>query len=154
MSVQLPGWRVEVMHGVNLNVLHRREPAHYGGLSLLELERRIGGFAQQLGMRTRFFQSNAEGEFVERLHALEGEADAVLLNAGAWSHYAWAIRDALEIAGLPAAEVHLSDVGSREPWRRVSIFDGLCVAQVSGLGADGYRVALSALRKALDEAAG
>lgn len=152
MSAQSPAYRVEVMHGVNLDVLHRRDPAHYGGLSLLELERRIAGFAEQLGMRTRFFQSNAEGEFVQRLHALQGEADAVLLNAGAWSHYAWAIRDALEIAGLPAAEVHLSDVKSRERWRSVSIFDGLCVAQVSGLGPDGYRVALTELRKALAEA--
>lgn len=147
-----PGYRVEVMHGVNLNMLDRRDPRHYGGIGLLALERRIDGFAREMGMRARFFQSNSESELIERLHRLRGESDAILINAGAWSHYAWAIRDALEIAGLPTAEVHLSDVESRERWRRVSVFDGLCVAKVSGKGPDGYREALEALKRALDDA--
>lgn len=140
------------MHGVNLDMLHRRDPAHYGELDLLGLERMIEGFAHELGLRARFFQSNFEGELVERLHRLEGEADGILINAGAWSHYAWAIRDALELTGLPAVEVHLSDVEKRDPWRRVSIFDGICVGKVFGKGPEGYRIALQALQQALEGA--
>jgi 3-dehydroquinate dehydratase II len=143
------GYRIEVMHGVNLDMLHRRDPRHYGDLGLLALERRIESFAHELGLSTRFFQSNSEGAFVERLHRLEGEVDGILVNAGAWSHYAWAIRDALEITGLPAVEVHLSDVQSREPWRRVSIFEGLCIEKISGRGPEGYRLALRRLKEAL-----
>jgi 3-dehydroquinate dehydratase II len=143
------GYRIEVMHGANLDMLHRRDPRHYGDLGLLELQRKIEGFAHDLGLSCRFFQSNFEGEMVERLHRLEGAADGILINAGAWSHYAWAIRDALEITGLPAVEVHLSDVASREPWRRVSIFDGVCIGKVAGMGPDGYRLALQQLQGAL-----
>lgn len=143
------GHRIEVMHGVNFDVLERRDPGHYGGLSLLQLERRIDGFAQELGLRVRFFQTNFEGEMVQRMHRLAGEADGVVINAGAWTHYAWAIRDALEIAQLPAVEVHLSDVGGREDWRKVSIFDGLCVAKFAGHGPEGYRLGLQALRETL-----
>lgn len=145
------GYRIEVMHGVNLDMLHRRDPRHYGDLGLLALERKIESFAHELGLSTRFFQSNSEGEFVDRLHRLEGEADGIVVNAGAWSHYAWAIRDALEITRLPAVEVHLSDVRRREPWRRVSIFEGLCLEQISGKGPDGYRLALQRLHEALSD---
>jgi 3-dehydroquinate dehydratase-2 len=143
-------WRIEVMHGVNLDQLGRRDPALYGTLTLPELEQRIASEAGELGLQTRFFQTNYEGAFVERLHALEGQADAILLNPGAWGHYAWAIRDALEIAALPALEIHLSDVRSREQWRRVSVIGDLCFATVSGRGADGYRDALALLRERLD----
>lgn len=143
-------YRIEVIHGVNLDVLQRRDPHHYGGLGLIALQRQIEGFAGELGLRLRFFQTNFEGELVERLHRLEGEADGVLINAGAWSHYAWAIRDALEIAALPTVEVHLSDVRAREAWRQVSIFEGLAVATFSGRGADGYRMGLQALRGAIE----
>jgi 3-dehydroquinate dehydratase-2 len=141
--------RVEIMHGVNLDQLGRRDPGHYGALTLPELERAIGDFGHELGLTTRFFQTNHEGRFVEHLHALDGVADAILLNPGAWAHYAWAIRDALEIAALPAVEVHLSDVSSREEWRRVSVIRDLCVATVSGRGVDGYRVALERVRQEL-----
>lgn len=141
--------RIEVMHGVNFDVLDRRDPDLYGGLSLLQLERRIESFAQELGLRVRFFQTNFEGAMVERMHRLAGEADGVLINAGAWTHYAWAIRDALEVARLPAVEVHLSDVDSREQWRRVSIFEGLCLAKFAGHGPEGYRLGLQALSDAL-----
>ena len=110
--------RVEVMHGVNLDQLGRRDPEHYGRVTLDALERRIEADARELGLVVRFFHSNHEGEFVEHLHRLEDLADAVLLNAGAWTHYSWAIRDALELAGLPAVEVHLSDVQSREEFRQ------------------------------------
>jgi len=143
-------YRIEVMHGVNLSMLGRRDPAHYGTLTLSELEQHVEGFAAELGLRARFFQSNSESEFVERLHLLHDDADGIVLNPGAWTHYSWAIHDALEIAGLPAVEVHLSDVKSREPWRRLSVIEDLCVASVSGQGVDGYRVALEKLRAALE----
>jgi 3-dehydroquinate dehydratase-2 len=148
--MSLAPYRIEVMHGVNLDQLGRRDPLLYGTLTLGELERQIEDNARELGMGTRFFQTNHEGAFVERLHALEGQVDAVLLNPGAWSHYAWAIRDALEIAALPAVEIHLSDVEHREPWRRLSVIRDLCFATVSGRGPDGYRDALALLRAELE----
>ncbi|MGI8803595.1 MAG: type II 3-dehydroquinate dehydratase [Solirubrobacteraceae bacterium] len=138
----LPANRIEVMHGVNLNMLGRRDPALYGTQTLAGLERRVSEFAHELGLEVRFFQTNAEGEFVEHLHRLAGVVDGVLLNPGAWTHYSWAIRDALEITGLPAVEVHLSDVERREDWRRVSVVGDLCVATVSGRGVDGYHEGL------------
>ena len=141
--------RVEVMHGVNLDQLGRRDPTHYGGLTFEQLELQISDAAHELGLQTRFFQSNHEGEFVEHLHRLEGLADAIVLNPGAWTHYSYAIRDALELTGLPAAEVHLSDVDAREPWRRQSVIAELCVARVAGKGPDGYREALELLRARL-----
>jgi 3-dehydroquinate dehydratase-2 len=143
--------RVEVMHGVNLDQLGRRNPEHYGGVDLAELQRRISGWAAELGLIARFFQTNHEGEFVERLHGIKSDADGVILNPGAWTHYSYAIRDALELAALPAVEVHLSDVDSREEWRRISVITELCIGRVSGQGPDGYRQALSLLR---DELAG
>jgi 3-dehydroquinate dehydratase-2 len=143
-------YRLEVIHGVNLDQLGRRDPLLYGTLTLAELEGRIEGQARELGLQTRFFQTNYEGAFVERLHALAGEADAILLNPGAWTHYAWAIRDALEIAGLPALEIHLSDVQGREQWRRTSVIGELCFATISGRGPDGYSDALKLLREELD----
>jgi 3-dehydroquinate dehydratase-2 len=146
--------RIEVMHGVNLDQLGRRDPDLYGTLTLAELERRVEQRAEALGLRTTFFQSNHEGEFVERLHALREEADAIVLNPGAWTHYAWSIRDALEIASLPAVEVHLSDVQAREPWRQTSVIAELCLATVSGRGADGYDEALGLLRDELAGGAG
>jgi 3-dehydroquinate dehydratase-2 len=145
-----PEYRIEVMHGVNLNQLGRRDPLLYGTLTLAELERQIEEQAAELGLATRFFQTNHEGAFVEHLHALGSDADAILLNPGSWTHYAWAIRDALEIAALPAIEVHLSDVENREPWRRHSVIRELCFATVSGRGPDGYRDALGQLREELD----
>jgi 3-dehydroquinate dehydratase-2 len=143
-------YRIEVMHGVNLDQLGRRDPLLYGTLTLPELERQIEAHAGVLSLDTRFFHSNHEGAFVEHLHSIGGEADAILLNPGSWTHYAWAIRDALEIAGLPAIEIHLSDVEHREPWRRVSVIRDLCFATVSGRGPDGYRDALARLREELD----
>jgi 3-dehydroquinate dehydratase-2 len=141
--------RVEVMHGVNLDQIGRRDPTHYGGGTFDDLERRISETADEFGLTTRFFQTNHEGEFVEHLHRLEGMADAIVLNPGAWTHYSYAIRDALELTGLPAVEVHLSDVESREPWRRESVIRELCLASVAGKGPDGYREALERLRTEL-----
>jgi 3-dehydroquinate dehydratase II len=137
--------RVEVMHGVNFDVLERRDPKLYGGTALTELENRIKHWARELDLEARFFQTNSEGEFVEHLHRLPEIADAALINAGAWTHYSRAIADALELARVPTVEVHISDIHSREDWRQVSVFDGLVVAQVSGKGLDGYREGLEIL---------
>jgi 3-dehydroquinate dehydratase-2 len=136
--------RVQVLHGVNFDMLGSRDPLHYGGMSLPELEVRIKRFAAEAGLEVAFFQSNEEGEFVEHLHRLPELADAAILNPGAWTHYSWAIRDALEIAGVPAVEIHLSDVTKREEFRKVSVFDGLEVriGRIYGKGPDGYRDAL------------
>jgi 3-dehydroquinate dehydratase II len=142
-------YRIEVMHGVNLDQLGRRDPLLYGTLTLPQLERQIEEHASTLELATSFFHTNHEGVFVEHLHSLR-QADAILLNPGSWTHYAWGIRDALEIAGLPALEIHLSDIENREPWRRVSVIRELCFATISGLGPDGYRDALLQLREELD----
>jgi 3-dehydroquinate dehydratase II len=137
--------RVAVLHGVNFDILDRRDPEIYGGLSLSKLETKIQDWGRELGLETIFFQTNSEGEFVEYLHRAPELADAVLINAGAWTHYSRAIADALDVAALPAVEVHLSDVESREDWRRVSVFDGLVLSKVAGKGPDGYRNALAVL---------
>ncbi len=148
----MPGaYRIEVMHGVNLNMLGRRDPAQYGTLTLMQLEQHISEYASALDLEVRFLQTNAESEFVEHLQGLAELADAIVLNPGAWTHYSWAIRDALEIAALPAVEVHLSNVKAREEWRRVSVVEELCVASICGKGTEGYREALEVLRGMLEE---
>ena len=141
--------RVEVMHGVNLDVLGRRDPTHYGGISLTELEVTVKRFARELELELTFSQTNHEGEFCENLHRAAESADGLVLNPGAWTHYSWAIRDALEVAGLPAVEVHLSAVDEREEWRRISVIRDLCVGSVQGKGVEGYREALGLLHERL-----
>jgi len=141
--------RIYVMHGVNLDQLGRRDPAHYGGMSFLQLEQAIDAFAVELDLNARFFHTNHEGEFTEELHRLVDLADAAIVNAGAWSHYSRAIGDALQFAGVPVIEVHLSDVMAREDWRRVSVLSDACVATISGKGVDGYREALEILKREL-----
>ncbi len=138
--------RVLVLHGINLGALERRPAEHYGGLTYTQLEHRIARFARELELQTRFFQSNHEGEFVEQLHKASDYADGLLLNPGAWTHYAWSLRDALEISGLPAVEVHLSDVDSREAFRHVSVLEGVRIGKVAGKGVDGYRDGLELLK--------
>jgi len=142
--------RVMVMHGINLGALDRRPAEHYGGLTLLRLEQQIGRFGRELGLEVRCFQSDFEGEYVQELHKAGDFSDGLILNPGAWTHYAWAIRDALEVSGLPAVEVHLSDVDAREEFRRVSVLEGVCIARVKGHGPDGYRDALAHLKETFD----
>jgi 3-dehydroquinate dehydratase-2 len=138
-------YKIAVMHGVNLDQLGNRDESLYGSMTLPELEGMLGERASDLGLQTSCFQSNHEGDFVEHLHGLRGTADGLLINPGAWTHYAWAIRDALEIAALPAVEVHLSDPLAREPFRHVSVISDLCFATVRGRGAEGYGEALELL---------
>jgi 3-dehydroquinate dehydratase-2 len=141
--------RVAVLHGVNFNVLERRDPAMYGGLSLVELESKIQAWARALNLEAIFFQTNSEGEFCEYLHRVPELADAAIVNAGAWSHYSRAIADALDVAGVPAVEVHLSNVEGRDEWRKLSVFEGLVLEKIFGKGPDGYREALELLAKEL-----
>ena len=148
----MPANRVEVMHGVNLDMLGRRDPEQYGNLTLPELEVAIGRFARDLGLTTTFFHSNHEGEFVEHLHRLPDVADAAIINAGAWTHYSWAIHDALEFSGVPAVEVHISDISAREDWRKVSVFDDLVIGKVFGRRLEGYREALEMIARELGAA--
>jgi 3-dehydroquinate dehydratase-2 len=117
---------------------------------LSELEVRIKRWGRELGLEATFFQTNHEGEYVEYLHRLPELADGAILNPGSWTHYSWAIRDALELSRVPAVEVHISDVMAREEWRRHSVFDGLVIGKVSGQGAEGYREALELLAEELE----
>ena len=143
--------RVDVMHGVNLDQLGRRDPEQYGTLTFTELEVRVKGFCKELDLDVTFWQTNHEGEFCESLHKAAERADGLLLNPGAWTHYSYAIRDALELTAVPAVEVHLSAVDQREEWRKLSVIRDLCVGSVQGKGLDGYHEALELLRAALPE---
>jgi 3-dehydroquinate dehydratase II len=140
--------RVEVLNGVNLDVLGRRDPAIYGGLSLNELESQIYEWGKELGLGVRCRQTNDEGQYIEWLHEMLEIADAVVVNPAAWTHYSYAIRDAVELLDVPVIEVHLSNVDEREDWRRVSVISDLAAKRVIGKGPDGYREALEFLAEA------
>ena len=137
--------RIEVMHGANLDQLGRRDRSIYGDLTLDRLEQEIEAQASSLGFSTRFFRTNNEGDFITHLHLLDGVADGLIVNPGAWTHYSWAIRDAVEVASLPTVEVHLSDIHAREDFRKLSVLDGLVLRQISGQGPQGYSDALAFL---------
>ena len=139
--------RIEVLNGVNLDVLERRDPALYGGLSLLELETRIYDWASELECSVRCRQTNHEGEFVEWCHDVVGRADGVIVNPGSWSHYSWAIHDALALVEVPVVEVHLSNVDEREEWRRMSVLAGVATHRIVGKGPQGYREAVELLAR-------
>ena len=134
-----------VLNGVNLDVLGRRDPSLYGGISLNELETRIYEWAHELGITVRCRHSNSEGEYIDWIHDAYDDVDAVIVNPGAWSHYSYAIRDALELLEVPIVEVHLSDIEHREAWRRQSVVSELAAHRVLGRGPDGYREALEFL---------
>ncbi|MGH3102936.1 MAG: type II 3-dehydroquinate dehydratase [Gaiellaceae bacterium] len=137
--------QIDVLNGVNLDVLGRRDPGVYGGMSLSELETQIYDWAAELGCTVRCRQTNHEGEYVDWCHDTLDRVDGVIANPGAWSHYSWAIRDALELATAPIVEVHLSNVDEREEWRRHSVLEGLTAKRVVGKGPQGYREALEFL---------
>jgi 3-dehydroquinate dehydratase-2 len=126
-----------VLHGVNLDLLGERPAVHYGTITLPELEQRIRESAAAAGWECRCHQTNHEGEYVELIHRYR-RADGLIVNPGAWTHYSWAIHDALELVQAPVVEVHLSAVESREAWRRVSVVADVAAYQVSGRGPDGY----------------
>ena len=139
------GVLVGVLNGVNLNVLERRDPAVYGGLSLRQLEERVGEWGRELGCDVVCRQTNSEGEYVDWCQELGETADGLVVNAGAWSHYSYAIRDAVELFTVPVVEVHLSNVAEREAWRQTSVIADVVAHRVIGRGPDGYRAALEHL---------
>ena len=139
--------RIVVLNGVNLDVVGRRDPDVYGGITISELETQIYEWASELDCTVRCRQTNSEGELVDWCHDALDWADGVILNPGAWSHYSWAIHDAVELFAVPVVEVHLSDVNAREKWRRFSVLEDVRVARVAGKGPDGYREALAFLAR-------
>jgi 3-dehydroquinate dehydratase II len=139
--------RILVANGVNLDVLGRRDPKLYGGLSLGQLETQIYDWARELEVNVDCKQTNNEGEYVEWCHDALDWADGVVLNPGAWTHYSYAIRDAVELIEAPVVEVHLSNIEDREEWRRTSVISDLAAARIIGKGPDGYREALQFLAR-------
>ena len=137
--------RVDVLNGVNLDQLGRRDRAHYGSLNLRELESRLYAWGKDLGLTVRCRQTNHEGAYVDWLHEAIDGADGLVLNPAAWTHYSYAIRDAVELVSKPVVEVHLSNVDEREEWRRVSVISDLVAKRIAGKGPDGYREALEFL---------
>jgi len=137
--------QIDVLNGVNLDVLSRRDPQLYGGLSISELETKIYEWANELGVRVRCRQSNHEGQYIEWCHDAVENSDGVVLNPAAWSHYSWAIRDAVELFTVPVVEVHLSNIDEREEWRRFSVISDLAAKRVIGKGPEGYKEALEFL---------
>lgn len=137
--------RVEVLNGVNLDVLGRRDPELYGGLGLHELETRISAWGRDLDLTVHCRQTNSEGQYVDWCHELLDSTDGLVVNPAAWTHYSYAIRDALELFAVPIVEVHLSNVDEREEWRRVSVISDLAAKRIVGKGPAGYREALEYL---------
>ena len=137
--------RVAVLNGVNLDVLGRRDPKVYGGLSLNQLESRIYEWARELELQVECRQTNSEAEYIGWCHDAEEWAGGLIVNPGAWTHYSYAIHDALEPVTVPIVEVHLSNVDEREEWRRHSVVRDLAAARIVGKGPDGYREALELL---------
>ena len=134
-----------VLNGVNLNMLGHRDPALYGRLSIDELETQIYEWAHDLTVSVRCRQTNSEGEYIDWIHDAYSWADGVVLNPAAWTHYSWALRDAVELFEVPVVEVHLSNIDEREEWRRFSVLADLAAKRIMGKGTDGYREALEFL---------
>lgn len=140
--------QVAVLNGVNLNMLGRRDPTVYGSLTLSQLETQIYGWASELAMSVRCWQTNTEGEYVGMIHEACGQVEGLVVNPGAWTHYSYAIRDALEIFTGPVVEVHLSDIEAREEWRRHSVIADVVDHRISGKGPTGYLEALRHISEA------
>ena len=137
--------KVLVLNGINLNMFGKRDPKQYGTITLAQIEAQLQALGKELGAEVECFQTNHEGAMCERIHRAHAEGVAgVVINAGAWTHYSYAIRDALEILRAPVIEVHMSDVQAREPFRRHSVFDGVAREKISGHGVDSYLMGLKA----------
>ncbi|HKW39238.1 MAG TPA: type II 3-dehydroquinate dehydratase [Burkholderiales bacterium] len=143
--------KVLVLHGINLNMFGKRDPAQYGTITLAEIDARLKALAGELGAELEVFQTNSEAAMCERIHRARDERiDAVVINAGAWTHYSYGVRDALEILEAPVVEVHMSNIHAREPFRHHSVIAGVARGQICGFGVDSYllglRAAVSAAR--------
>ena len=145
--------RILTLNGININMFGKRDPAQYGTTTLDEINASLANLGQELGADVECFQTNFEGEMVERIHRAHAEGvDAVLINAGAWTHYSYGIRDALAILKCPIVELHMSNVHAREAFRHVSVFAEVVKGQICGFGADSYLLALRAAVSAVQAA--
>ncbi len=142
--------KVLVLHGINLNMFGKRDPKQYGTITLAEIDQQLAALGQELGAQVQCFQTNHEGAMVERIHqALTDGTQAVVINAGAWTHYSYGIRDALSMLKCPIVEVHMSNVHAREPFRHHSVLAEIAQGQIAGFGVDSY---LLGLRTAVNHA--
>ena len=138
--------RILIMHGVNLNMFGKRDPRHYGTETLDDINTKLSHLAEELGVEAAFFQSNHEGAFVERIQqALADGTDGIVINAGAWTHYSYAIMDALAILSIPVGEVHMSNVHARESFRHASVLSSVSKGSIAGFGSDSYLLGLRAV---------
>ena len=143
--------KILMLHGINLNMFGQRDPAQYGTVTLDEINARVSALGQELGAQVEAFQTNHEGAMCERIHqAYADGVEAVLINAGAWTHYSYGIRDALAILPCPIIEVHMSNIHAREAFRHVSVFAEIVRGQICGFGADSYLLALRAAVSAVN----
>jgi 3-dehydroquinate dehydratase-2 len=146
--------KVLMLHGINHNMFGKRDPVHYGTITLAEIDASIQALAGTLDVEVESFQTNSEGDMCERIHrALADKVDAVLINAGAWTHYSYGIRDALAILTMPVVELHMANIHAREPFRHVSVFAEVVEGQICGFGLDSYLLALRAAVSAAQVAA-
>ncbi|KWF07571.1 type II 3-dehydroquinate dehydratase [Burkholderia ubonensis] len=144
--------KILMLHGINHNMFGKRDPAQYGTITLAQIDARLQGLAAELGVQVKSFQTNSEGAMCERIHrAFEERPDAVLINAGAWTHYSYGIRDALAILTCPIVELHMSNIHAREPFRHHSVLAEIVSGQICGFGVQSYLLALRAAVSALGE---
>jgi len=137
--------KILLLNGINLNMFGKRDPKHYGTITLAQIDARVKALGKELGAQVTSFQTNHEGQMCERIHRAHTEKfDAVLINAGAWTHYSYGLRDALAILAVPVIELHMSNVHAREEFRHRSVFDGVAMGQICGFGVDSYLLALRA----------
>ena len=143
-------WRIQIIHGPNLNLLGQREPDLYGRITLVEIDQRLRAYAAKVHIELRACQSNCEGAMIDTIHQAAEWANGLVINPGAYTHYSYAIRDAITSVGLPAVEVHLSNIHAREPFRHTSVIAPVCVGQIAGFGWQSYRLGLAGLIDWLD----